>query len=122
MSTTRAKRIGACVSSADPQPALMASAVTEWSEADYARAALDMLPDTPEEIAEFFRVQGIKGERGNCWTCPIARWVSRWAGTDVWAGSLSIGDDRSGLRAWTMDTPFRAAMFMVRFDRGEVTL
>ena len=48
----------------------------EWTDVDYAQAAIDMLPGTVEEIEEFMRVQGIKNRTTPFITrsrsCPIA--------------------------------------------------
>ncbi len=58
--------------------------IKEWTDLDYARAALDLLPETPEDIARFLRVHGIHGRRPeNGWTCPIAKWVHRWTDTEA---------------------------------------
>lgn len=49
----------------------------EWTDVDYAQAAIDMLPETVEEIVEFLRAQGEPSK----WTdhgCPIGRWLRRW--------------------------------------------
>lgn len=56
--------------------------MTEWTDLDYAQAAIDMLPGTVEEIEEFLERQGIKNKRVylRSSTCPIAQWVQRWTG------------------------------------------
>ena len=54
----------------------------EWTDVDYAQAAIDMLPGTVEEIEEFLRVHGIKNQptHPRSHTCPIAQWINKWAG------------------------------------------
>jgi hypothetical protein len=91
--------------------------LTDWSDADYAQAALDMLPDTAEEIAEFFLVQGINGERRKCWSCPVAVWLERWTGRLVEVGwsQAYVGDEVLAL-------PQAAAKFISRFDSGWIAL
>ena len=56
--------------------------MTEWTDRDYAQAAIDMLPETVEEIDELMRVHGIKNKKAQ-WrstTCPVAQWVRKWTG------------------------------------------
>lgn len=59
-------------------------AIKNWTDKDYAQAAIDMLPGSVEEIEEFLRAQRIPSK----WVgleCPIRRWVEKW--TDGQAGA-----------------------------------
>ena len=60
----------------------MGKGIENWTDVDYAQAAIDMLPGTVEEIEEFLRAQGIQNKRTypRSQTCPIARWINKWAG------------------------------------------
>ena len=62
----------------------------EWTDVDYAQAAIDMLPGTVEEIDAWMKVHGIKnlppGNGARSCVCPIAQWIRRWTGTESTAG------------------------------------
>jgi hypothetical protein len=42
-----------------------------------ATAILDKLPTTADEIAAFFRSEGIKGTRADACNCPVANYLKR---------------------------------------------
>lgn len=42
----------------------------EWTDIDYAQAAIDMLPGSVEEIAAFLRDHKVRGERRSAFSCP----------------------------------------------------
>lgn len=70
----------------------------EWTDVDYAQAAIDMLPGTVEEIEEFLRAQGIKNKPSpmrfsRSRSCPIALWVSKWTDTPAGAGFSFVNVD-----------------------------
>ena len=56
----------------------------DWTDVEYAQAAIDMLPGTVEEIEEFMKVHGIKNRTPitipRSLDCPLAQWVSKWTG------------------------------------------
>ena len=64
----------------------------EWTDIDYAQAAIDMLPGTVEEIEEFLRAQGIKNKKAPDWrefrsrSCPVAQWVNKWTEASTGVG------------------------------------
>lgn len=89
----------------------------EWTDLDYAQAAIDMLPGTVEEMREFFINQGIKGDRGNPFQCPLARWVVRWVGGAASVGVLIRLPNGSYIR-----TPYTWRVFMRAFDSGRISL
>lgn len=47
--------------------------IDSWTDLDYAQAAIDMLPGSVEEIAEFLRDQGIQQvPKYSANNCPVA--------------------------------------------------
>lgn len=69
----------------------MAKGIASWTDVDYAQAAIDMLPGTVEEIEEFLAAQKIGPtcrRDGN--RCPIAKWVIKWTGHVVYAGTYNV--------------------------------
>lgn len=67
----------------------------EWTDLDYAQAAIDMLPGSVEEMAVFLRAQKIKGVPSDSHSCPIAQWVRKWTGGHVsvgGSGTVYVGD------------------------------
>src|SRR5688572_26310225 len=96
----------------------------EWTDLDYAQAAIDMLPGSVEEMRWFLKDQGIKGHRTNprdrCRTCPIAQWVNKW--TDV-AVLVQLEEmvpeawDRGN--NWDLTLPVHVSEFIEEFDRDK---
>lgn len=56
----------------------------EWTDLDYAQAAIDMLPGSVEEIVTHMRANRIILSQSwtDGWSCPVAQWVHRWTGED----------------------------------------
>jgi hypothetical protein len=96
----------------------------EWTDKDYAQAAIDMLPGTVEEIAEFLRVHEIVGSRWSAHRCPIAQWVQKWTGDSEWVtpgrvvSDSVIEDDWE----WEIENPPAVQGFIRRYDAGLITL
>lgn len=96
-------------------------AIENWTDVDYAQAAIDMLPGSVEEIEEFLRVNGIKraGRRGD--TCPIAVWVKRWTGGSCFAGRSFIYP--TGLATTgSFPTPDHVREFISAYDHRLISL
>ena len=72
----------------------------EWTDVDYAQAAIDMLPGTVEEIEAFMKTHGIKNRTTPFITrsrsCPVAQWVSRWTDGKAGAGFSFVNVDGEG--------------------------
>ena len=55
--------------------------IENWTDIDYAQAAIDMLPGTVEEIRAMLADQGIKRSKPGVSIvrgCPIGQWVNKW--------------------------------------------
>lgn len=78
----------------------------EWTDLDYAQAAIDMLPGSVEEIEEWMKMHGIKNTYNHPRTknCPIAQWVNKWTGGG-WIGVFEYAE------------PFRGDGDRVRYPR-----
>lgn len=61
----------------------------EWTDKDYAQAAIDMLPDAPEEIGTFLKVHRVPIPNYRT-SSPISGWVRRWTDTDVVVSSRDM--------------------------------
>lgn len=94
----------------------------EWTDIEYAQAAIDMLPGTVEEIVVFLRGEGIVGQPNHGTSCPIARWVQKWTGRpDSYMGHYNVypcgyptGHD--------VPVPLAVTDFVYLFDNGRVSL
>jgi len=80
---------------------------------------VDELDDRSFRIADFLVRQGIKGDRDNCTSCPIAEYVlratgARWA--DVTATEIEVAY-RDG-SAQVVETPEHVVDFIEDFDGG----
>lgn len=96
--------------------------VEEWNTYDYALAAIDMLPDNPEGIANFLRDQGIWGAGRGGSSCPIARWVQKWTGEKSFVGVYRVsplGISYVGTEI-TMSPGVRK--FIELYDQGEIAI
>lgn len=93
----------------------------EWTDTEYAQAALDMLPGGVEEIAAFLRTHKIKGERTRAFDCPIANWVRKWTGNPKSATCSDktwANENNSSL----LKNPPAVRAFIYAFDSGEISL
>lgn len=57
--------------------------IDSWTDLDYAQAAIDMLPGSVEEIAEFMAAQRITNkwaDLAGSTECPLTRWIVKWVG------------------------------------------
>lgn len=94
----------------------------EWTDLDYAQAAIDMLPGSVEEIVEFLKREGITGYKWSGTHCPIAHWIQKWTGReDSYVGRFNaypcgypFGPDIS--------VPAPVTRFVDAFDAGRVSL
>lgn len=89
------------------------------TDLDYAQAAIDMLPESVDEIAAFFRVHKIKGRRQSAFHCPIANWVMRWTDTQKVsvATFVYVGDHDNPIKSTKAMTDF-----MYAFDSKRIVL
>jgi hypothetical protein len=72
---------------------------------------------TPKELADYFKSEGIKGYKASHVDCPIASWMTKTIGmrTSV-AGYVVVLDARSN---FFVKTPPVLTKFMTIFDRGD---
>lgn len=98
--------------------------IADWTDLDYAQAAIDMLPGTVGEIVRTLRANEIKGHRSDAHHCPIARWVNRWVGSDTVTVSQSFIYPQTPLPFGQdfIRTPTNIGAFISEFDAGIVTL
>ncbi len=99
----------------------MGKDIAEWTDVDYAQAAIDMLPNgSVEEIAEFLRAQKIKGQLPDtqpCVGCPIAQWVNKWIDKKATVNRM----DAYGA-GWSLRLPLLTQRFIRDFDNGMASL
>lgn len=90
----------------------------EWTDLDYAQAAIDMLPGSVEEIEEFLKAQRLRGIDQGAYNCPVAKWVSRWTGERSASGVWQCwpNDDAEEVRL-----PRPVSDFVLAFDRGQTS-
>ena len=89
----------------------------EWTDVDYAQAAIDMLPGSVEEIDLFLSTQDLGPTRqrdGN--RCPVARWVSKWVGHTVYAGTYSVYMGESVGEGEGVGYPESVWRYVARYD------
>lgn len=86
-----------------------------------------------DDIAEFFRAEGVTGRPGLSQRCPIANFLSRYAATEfvsvgvraVWWVELVASPDGSEFGGFvdgvfrTSDGPSGIRSFILRFDDGQ---
>lgn len=79
--------------------------------------------ETADEIADFFRKEGIKGYRGEIESCPIANYVSAGCGGKVQMDdkSLITIDPTNPEKevGWVLEHTPAMAEFIKRFDAGD---
>lgn len=95
----------------------------EWTDLDYAQAAIDMLPGSVEEIAEFLRVNKVEGRSHSGWNCPVANWVHRWTGeADSFVGreTLEVRGRYGKFQYLSLPQPVR--QFIHHYDYGDISL
>jgi hypothetical protein len=95
--------------------------------AQQVEAALAKLADgcdTAAQVAAKLTAEGISGERGNCYACPVVHWLALELGprADVTVGvdQAVVGwMDECGVRVGkvTADLPAALTMFIVSFDQ-----
>lgn len=94
--------------------------IKDWTDKDYAEAALDMLPGSVEEIVELFRTHNLKNNYGAS-DCPLAQWVKKWTGGNDWATCLYV---YSGSRKYEFKLAHHSAInqFVIGFDNRQIIL
>ena len=74
----------------------------------------------PDEVAELLRANDVKGDRENCWECPLAKFLTDapdCAAVTVSDAWLTSWTSDYGLRSFrTADGPLQA--FVRQFDDG----
>lgn len=93
--------------------------IADWTDLDYAQAAIDMLPGTVEEIRTFFVTEEVTGLRCGAQLCPVAIWLARWTGQPM---SVGVGAFRFAKSGDRHPIPYVVQQFVSQFDRGEITL
>jgi len=86
------------------------------------KEALDTLPGTSQEIAEFLRERGFTSCKHGDSNCPIAEYVSSLTGYPVSVVSYNtVTIDYGATREIKerVDNPFAVRSFVVAFDNGE---
>jgi hypothetical protein len=84
--------------------------------ADRLLAALAALPTEPDEIARVFAELGIKGEREEPDTCPVARYLA----AELDSIDISVGlADVSAEECTGADLPEHVQRFIYAFDHGD---
>lgn len=94
--------------------------MNEWTDIDYAQAAIDMLPESVEGIAEFLQAQGIRGIPNSSTRCPISLWVEKWMGRTASTGADQTGPITSGNPR--IDLPTHVREFILAVDRKQIKL
>lgn len=69
----------------------------------------------PDAIAEFFRTEGVRGERGKPMNCPIQKWLQVMTGQRYRVGAYSVRDADDQVVA---PLPFPVFRFVTEFDGG----
>lgn len=73
---------------------------------------------TAEEIADFFRSEGVVGYRGDAMACPIANWTNGLTGLPVQAGLKFIYENDGDCHWHGFPTTLAMREFIIRFDMG----
>lgn len=87
--------------------------MSDWTDIDYAQAAIDMLPGSVDEIEEFLRDQKIK----SVWQggiCPVNRWVEKWTDWHAYVGFSTLSTKLSGS---TVQLPEPVREYILKVDR-----
>lgn len=96
--------------------------MSEWTDVDYAQAAIDMLPEDVEEIKEFLKRQGVRNSKINssniCHTCPIAQWVGKWTDAPVDVGYSHIYECRPDENVLLVRMPRHVEQFILKYGEG----
>lgn len=69
-----------------------------------------------DAIAEFFRTEGIRGDRGKPSKCPIQKWLQVMTGERYQVGAYAVRDGKGRTVA---PLPFQAFRFVTEFDGGK---
>lgn len=90
----------------------------EWTDLDYAQAAIDMLPGSVEEGIKFLRAQKIQNKRsvsrtGRSSTCPISQWVRKWTDTN----NVYTGWSNTYVRNEALKLPKHVQELILELDR-----
>lgn len=93
--------------------------IANWTDADYALAAIDMLPEDPEMIGRFLKDQGVSA-KGRCDThrCPVSQWINKWVDGEVVTGRefVKVLDVAGGI----FNAPTHVSEFIRLFDGGHI--
>jgi len=93
------------------------------SHAMSLKEAFDKLGDTPEGVAKVLRDMGIKGVKGSCMSCPIAKYLVKCGFSEIYVGSPSFsikgeheGYSNDGHGTTEGELPKAVAAFVYQFD------
>jgi hypothetical protein len=79
--------------------------------------ALDLLGDTPDQVAHTLRLAGGKGYPADSMDCPVARWINRMLGLRAIVGGLETTAE-CVLADQLVPLPRAVADFARAFDHG----
>jgi hypothetical protein len=82
------------------------------------RTALSVLPDDAERIALYLAARGLKGEQCNAGTDPLAQYLTRSCGHDVFNDARTCTAEGVGW-SFTMELPDHVRAFVLGFDANE---
>lgn len=74
--------------------------------------------ETANELAEYFKAEGIKGYRSQHDACPIARWLSCTTGREASVATFIIIDSYDDSLVFTTTATDSMVAFMDTFDHG----
>lgn len=90
----------------------------EWTDLDYAQAAIDMLPGSVEEIEEWMKLHEVKGVANSHTRCPVAKWTERWTGKQM---SIGVEDMRVRYEEAKLPLPEPVTLYIMAVDRGIIS-
>lgn len=87
---------------------------------DLLEEAINTLPKTANEIADFLREREVKGQRKNVYSCPISNYVQRYMPTPIQVKTISTeiiawGEEGTVAILYLPDPVFS---FIDRFDHA----
>lgn len=74
--------------------------------------------ETAEEMAQFFKAEGITGQAAHASKCPVAQWLQREIGSPRVRVSATISIGHANGTTTVMDSPTVVGDFFRAFDKG----
>lgn len=80
---------------------------------------IEVLGNTDQEVAKYLETNGIKGDCGNAYECPIANYLRAkgWAQVEVAGDTISAVD--SNEVEHSVEAPWSVTSFIDGFDSGK---